>query len=206
MTQTKTTKRALLASVLSIVMCLTMLIGSTFAWFTDTATTGVNTIQAGNLNIDLVDENGDTVVGRPLVFTDLDDNDFWEPGCTYTLENVYVVNNGNLALEYEIVISGIDGDSDLLEVINWTTSGTADGVLLPGAKSEAISITGHMLETANNDYMNLTLDGIAITVNAYQTPSEKDSYNETYDDDARVAEEVKVTTVVTAAQLQTMLT
>lgn len=45
----KTTKRALFSSVLAIVLCLAMLIGTTFAWFTDTASTGVNKIQAGNL-------------------------------------------------------------------------------------------------------------------------------------------------------------
>ena len=43
----KSTKRALLTSVLAMVVCLAMLVGSTFAWFTDTATTGVNKIQAG---------------------------------------------------------------------------------------------------------------------------------------------------------------
>mgnify|MGYP000104092499 CR=1 FL=1 len=41
---TKTTKRALVSSVLAIVLCLAMLIGTTFAWFTDTASTGVNKI------------------------------------------------------------------------------------------------------------------------------------------------------------------
>ncbi len=205
MTQ-KSTKRALLASVFSILICLSMLIGSTFAWFTDTATTGVNTIQSGNLDVDLVDDNGASVVGRKLAFKDSDNNFYWEPGCTYTLENVYVVNNGNLALEYEIVITGIDGNTGLLKVIEWTIHGTEDGILLPGAKSGAISIEGHMLETANNDYMNMTLEGISITVNAYQTPSEKDSSTEDYDKDARPAEEVKTATVVTAAQLQTMLT
>lgn len=38
------TKKALIASVLSLVLCVSMLVGSTFAWFTDTATTSVNTI------------------------------------------------------------------------------------------------------------------------------------------------------------------
>ncbi len=60
MTNSKHTKRALLASVLSVVLCCAMLIGSTFAWFTDSVTSSGNKIQAGNLNIDLLvkDENG----------------------------------------------------------------------------------------------------------------------------------------------------
>lgn len=44
----KSTKRALLVSALSLVVCLAMLVGTTFAWFTDTATTGVNKIVSGN--------------------------------------------------------------------------------------------------------------------------------------------------------------
>ena len=47
------TKKALIASVLSLVLCVSMLVGSTFAWFTDTATTSVNKIVAGNLDIEL---------------------------------------------------------------------------------------------------------------------------------------------------------
>lgn len=47
MTSRKSTKRALVSSALAIIMCVAMLIGATFAWFTDTASTGVNKIQAG---------------------------------------------------------------------------------------------------------------------------------------------------------------
>ena len=53
MTKSKNTKRALLASVLSMMLCLAMLIGSTFAWFTDSVTSGKNTIVAGNLDVEL---------------------------------------------------------------------------------------------------------------------------------------------------------
>ena len=63
MTNRKSTKRALLGSVMAMVLCLAMLVGATFAWFTDTASTGVNKIQAGNLDVQLQyatawDENG----------------------------------------------------------------------------------------------------------------------------------------------------
>ena len=56
----KATKRALLTSVTALVMCVVMLVGTTFAWFTDTASTGVNKIQAGNLDIKLLAEDGVT--------------------------------------------------------------------------------------------------------------------------------------------------
>ena len=58
MTSSKSTKRALLTSVLALLMCVTMLVGATFAWFTDTASTGVNKIQAGNLDVQIQDEEG----------------------------------------------------------------------------------------------------------------------------------------------------
>ncbi len=53
MTNSKSTKRALLTSVLALLMCVTMLVGATFAWFTDTASTGVSKIQAGNLDLEV---------------------------------------------------------------------------------------------------------------------------------------------------------
>ncbi len=53
MTNRKSTKRALLGSVMAMVLCLAMLVGATFAWFTDTASTGVNKIQSGKLDVAL---------------------------------------------------------------------------------------------------------------------------------------------------------
>ena len=54
----KSTKRALLTSIVSLVLCCTMLIGTTFAWFTDTVTSAGNKIQAGNLDVALEMWNG----------------------------------------------------------------------------------------------------------------------------------------------------
>ena len=53
MTKQKSTKRALLMSALALLMCVSMLIGSTFAWFTDSVTSAGNKIQAGTLDIEL---------------------------------------------------------------------------------------------------------------------------------------------------------
>ena len=71
MSNTKTTKRALLSSVIAMLVCITMLIGTTFAWFTDTASTAVTKIQAGNLDVALeMKENGNwvTAEGKTLQF------------------------------------------------------------------------------------------------------------------------------------------
>ena len=66
MTSSKSTKRALISSTLAILMCVAMLIGTTFAWFTDTASTAVNKIQAGTLDIQLLDAQGNSLEGQTL--------------------------------------------------------------------------------------------------------------------------------------------
>ena len=192
MTNRKSTKRALLGSVMAMVLCLAMLVGATFAWFTDTASTGVNKIQAGNLDVQLVDENGNSLEGKTLEFKKAanaaeGEAVLWEPGCTYELPAVYVKNNGNLALKYKVAITGINGSAKLNEVIDWTINDadlSADHSLSAGATSEALTIKGHMQESAGNDYMNESIDGIAITVYATQDTVESDSFHNTYDENA----------------------
>ena len=99
MEQTKT-KKALIMSVLSMVLCIAMLIGMTFAWFTDTASTGVNKIQAGNLDVKLMYSTDMQTWKEANEQTKLfDDNALWEPGYTQVVY-LKVVNGGNLALKY----------------------------------------------------------------------------------------------------------
>ena len=192
MTNRKSTKRALLGSVVAMVLCLAMLVGATFAWFTDTASTGVNKIQAGNLDVQLVDENGNSLEGKTLEFKKAanaaeGEAVLWEPGCTYELPAVYVKNNGKLALKYKVVITGINGSAKLNDAIDWTINDadlSADHSLAAGATSEALTIKGHMQEAAGNDYMNESIDGITITVYATQDTVESDSFNNTYDENA----------------------
>ena len=203
MTNRKSTKRALLGSVMAMVLCLAMLVGATFAWFTDTASTGVNKIQAGNLDValEMKDAAGQWVSaeGKTLDFVKAADAKgeaiLWEPGCTYTLPELRVVNNGNLALKYKLVISGIRGDAELNNVIDWAV--TLDGAAYAlgeehhlAAKNgetvdaDVLTISGKMQESAGNDYMNKSIDGIAITVVATQDTVESDSFNNTYDANA----------------------
>ena len=195
MTNRKSTKRALLGSVMAMVLCLAMLVGATFAWFTDTTSTGVNKIQAGNLDVALEMKDGDNWVsaeGKTLTFKTKDnraaDQILWEPGCTYELPQLRVVNKGNLALKYKIQITGIQGDAKLNEVIDWTINDAAidltEGHLTAGQQGDAFTIKGHMQDTAGNDYQNLTIDGIGINVVATQDTVESDSFHNQYDADA----------------------
>ena len=204
MTSSKSTKRALISSALALLMCVAMLIGTTFAWFTDTASTGVNKIQAGNLNIELQmkDNNGNWVnaEGKTLPFlvegkipaegTQI----LWEPGCTYYVPEVRVVNKGNLAVKFEYVneLLGVTGKlAEVLEPVFKTPVDTngediniEPEVLKPGEASPAWSFGYHMLETAGNEYQNATATGMCLTVVATQVPYEKDSISDQYDKDA----------------------
>ena len=101
MTNRKSTKRALLGSIMAMVLCLAMLVGATFAWFTDTASTGVNKIQAGNLDIK-VEYTLDGENWKDLdEATDIFQKGLWEPGHTEVVALKFK-NNGNLALKYNI--------------------------------------------------------------------------------------------------------
>ena len=103
MTNAKITKRALLSSVLSLILCVSMLVGTTFAWFTDSVTSANNVIKSGNLDIELEYWNGTKWVdvnGQSDILT----NELWEPGVT---EVAYfrIANAGSLALKYQFGIN-----------------------------------------------------------------------------------------------------
>ena len=197
MTNRKSTKRALLGSVMAMVLCLAMLVGATFAWFTDTASTGVNKIQAGNLDIEIQDENGNAIKNlawktQEGTAFDEEQNPLWEPGCTYTLTPFQIVNKGNLALKYKIVVTGLEGDAGLLKVIKFTYKtgeetfdmNTEGHLTANGGASKVITVSAHMDEAAGNEYMNKTLEGVKFTVYATQDTVESDSFHNTYDETA----------------------
>ena len=199
----KATKRALLTSVMALVMCVVMLVGTTFAWFTDTASTGVNKIVAGNLKVDIVGETSDTHING-LSFQNKDNSAeiLWEPGCRYLTEGFRIANKGNLALKWKAQVNkgataANAGNFDLLDVIdfylvtkaaNGTETETALDEFTGNLKKTEISdvyyIKGVMQTTAGNDYQGLELGGITITVYATQDTVENDSFNDQYDKDA----------------------
>ena len=209
----KATKRALLTSVMALVMCVVMLVGTTFAWFTDTASTGVNKIVSGNLKVDIIGENSDSHIetlnftkAGTVVGTDAAAAILWEPGCRYLTDGFRIANNGNLALKWKAQVNkgttaANEGGFDLLDVIDfYLVTKAADGTetetaldeftgnLKKTETSEVYYIKGVMQTTAGNDYQDLTLDGITITVYATQDTVENDSFNNQYDKYAQYGE------------------
>ncbi|MBQ2836732.1 MAG: hypothetical protein IJE67_01230 [Peptococcaceae bacterium] len=115
------TKKSLLTSITALVVCFTMLVSSTFAWFTSTVTSSGNVVAAGNLKVELLHENAytksqaiapvevtedaDKTELKNKLFVDAAGNDMlWEPGAV-TWENFTIRNAGDLALVYQFAIS-----------------------------------------------------------------------------------------------------
>ena len=203
--KTMNTKKALIASLLSLVLCVSMLVGSTFAWFTDTASTGVNRITSGNLHVEIQDESGNKLTKLEWKASDgrAQDQILWEPGCTYTLTPFKIVNTGNLALKYKLVVTGLDGDSELLDVIRFTYKiGTEDFALneeghlaANGGETGLITVSATMASDAGNEYMGKTLDNVKFTVYATQDTAENDSFGNRYDQFATYAPSGEMYTV-----------
>ena len=175
----KSKKSALLLSFTSLLLCFAMLVGSTFAWFTDTATTGVNKIKAGNLDIELAYKNSTTggefkkANKETPVF---DNNAQWEPGhVEYVV--LKVSNEGNLALKYKLGINianevgstnvydnpfnlsdyirfaVLDGDRSSLDRDDLVAAATENSKLI----KEGYSKEDHLLAGENNSEKTVTL-------------------------------------------------
>ncbi len=219
MNNKRATKRALLTSVMALVMCVVMLVGTTFAWFTDTASTGVNKIVSGNLKVDIIGADNEDHVEK-LNFKNAAGAEgealLWEPGCRYLTVGFRIANKGNLALKWKAVVNKgttaeNPGNFDLLDVIDfYLVTKAADGTetetplneftgtLQKTAISDVYYIKGVMDKNAGNDYQGLTLEDITITVVATQDTVENDSFGKTYDEDATYP-------VASAAEMKTAL-
>ncbi len=215
----KNFKKIIVPAIAAIALCISLIAGATYAWFTDEAKTNVNKIQSGKLDValEMSMDNGatwTTAEGQTLSFLKMnaegeltaDANILWEPGCTYKLPLLRVINNGNLALKYKVALSGATGDLNLLEAISFTANITKDGadtattmtgaygsvlaesMLKPeidGVKSfDIIALEAKMDENAGNEYMGLAVNNISVTVYAMQAVYESDSTGSDYDKDA----------------------
>jgi predicted ribosomally synthesized peptide with SipW-like signal peptide len=102
-------KRSFIMSLTSLILCVAMLLGTTFAWFSETVSSGINTIKSGNLDVELEYYNAEakkwmTVNGAEDIFNP---DAKWEPGYT---EVVYLKlsNLGSLAIKYYLGINIVD--------------------------------------------------------------------------------------------------
>ncbi len=207
------TKRTLITSVISLMLCFAMLLGTTWAWFTDEVTSSGNKVVAGNLKIDLeiLDKESGVLSSIKDSAKAIFDYDLWEPG--YTAVTLFrVENEGNLALKWEARFVSPNELSSLANVIDVyvcpgatgypadrnldgyvkvgtvadfvnTIKSTTYGTLLSG-EIATLGIALKMQESAGNEYMGESLGEFDIQIAATQYSSESDSYDETYDNDS----------------------
>jgi len=102
--KTKTTRGALLMSALALFLCVSMLVGTTFAWFTDSVTSANNVIASGNLDVVLEYWDGDSYEEITSATKLFDDEALWEPGHT-EVAYLKISNAGSLALKYQLNVN-----------------------------------------------------------------------------------------------------
>ena len=200
-------KARLISSVLVLVMMITSLLGTTFAWFTDLAVSGGNTIQVGSLKVGLYHKVGedDWKSIKDNSNHKIFDYDKWEPGYT-RFETLKIANLGNLALQYKLsievagrAVTGSNGENlaDVIDVYvvdgentsssSWTYKGTLTQVMrnpssfiggqLLAREENVVSIALRMQTTAGNAYQGLDVGDIYVNLVATQWNYEKDSFD-----------------------------
>ena len=174
MTKINSTKKAFALALLSTLLCVSMLIGTTFAWFTDTASTAVNKIQAGNLDIEL-EYSKDFSEWKKVNDTTkvFEESTLWEPGRT---EVVYlrVKNAGNLALNYTLGIYNLYNSTgknvlgNKYSLGDYVKLGAAEADAAYADRAAAISAVQDSAKTLNN-IGNTGVVGETLATNATKT-------------------------------------
>ena len=250
MTNSKYTKRALVSSALAILMCVAMLIGTTFAWFTDSVTNTGNKIQAGTLDIEVEYTLDGTEWAKLDEAADLFGDGLFEPGYTRVVA-FRISNNGDLALKYKIgmnivsetagtnkagnpyklsdylkvktspiqeandvgdIMVAIAFDRDASKAIGWGPETNfkdakvmASDKILYADQQVYFVMQVYMPESVGNEANAISTEKAAsinfgLNVVATQVPYEKDSFGNTYDEDATYP------VVVSRNELNTSLT
>ena len=129
MTNRISTKHAFLTSLMALLLCFTMLLGTTYAWFTDSVTSAGNKIQAGTLDVQLfmhtenntieITNESAPIFGPGSLAQDNAAETLWEPGKTQVVY-LSIKNNGSLALKYKVDLVVTDIQKALNEALVYT--------------------------------------------------------------------------------------
>ena len=150
MTEMKNRKRALLGSVLALLLCIALFTGTTFAWFTDTVSSEDNQVSTGTLKIDLIHNGNSLKETGEAIFVSPEQG--WEPGFVQ-FEEVTIVNNGSLHFKYRLSIVPAGELSKLADVIEVYVANVDDGVYNKtdrDATLASMSYIGTVADIVNN--------------------------------------------------------
>ena len=207
------TRNSLFTSVIALVLCVAMLAGTTYAWFTDVATSKDNVIQTGNLDVTMEWANDfDATTWQDATTGAIFTHNNWEPGYT-DVKYIKITNKGNLNLKWRLTleaegavtklsdvidvycvnpataqltsIDGLTSAGTLTNVLNNTDVFAPTGALVPGAEV-IVAMAMHMDEDAGNTYQGLSLcnAGFSVKIVATQDVGESDSFGDQYDNNA----------------------
>lgn len=203
----KNTKCALILSSLALIICASLFVGSTYAWFSDSVSSAGNKVVAGTLDVQLLADEGagyrDISESGVPIFGAGSAEDLWEPGKT-RVAYLAVKNSGTLSLKYKVMLNVEDIEKDLYEVMEYTvadqaqygavtewTAGSgqvplpgvqeiASNILLEAGETHYFALSVHMKETADAQYMGGQAS-FDILVAATQASAESDSFGNQYD-------------------------
>lgn len=176
-------RRAFLGGALLTIISVMLMLGSTMAWFQDSKVV-INTYTFGNLDVDVVNENGTTIAATTINFVKPDGGEYqadeflFEPGATFRLKEFYVKNSGDVALKYRLKLDSgrATGDIKLLDAMDvYATMGgdpfaldSETRTLAARETDEAVQIYLHMKPSAGNEYQDLAVSGLIVKVIAVQ--------------------------------------
>ena len=170
----KITKSALLTSSISLLLCFAMLIGTTFAWFTDTASTGLNKIQAGKLDVALlmysgnkyVDISDDTapIFGTGSIAQNNNAETLWEPGKTQ-VAYLAIENKGNLDLKYNVNLMVKNVKNDLYKVMEYAIIPDAEyGEVAGWTSGNAVNVGAQLVSNGDVELAKGAIHKFALAI------------------------------------------
>ena len=178
-------KTKIVAAILIILLCMSSIVGSTFALFTNNMEDGTIGINAttGRVSVDIIDENKKSLVGDVLDFQTYGQGViYFEPGATYHTQAFTVINNGNLPVNIHMFVSVDErvGNKDFYDAFElWITTDVTKresqvrlrdyvGRLDVGKETDTYYLVVKMKPDAGNTFKNKAYRGIGVTVYAIQ--------------------------------------
>ncbi len=170
-------KRTLIGSLLMMLLSCSMLLGTTFAWFVDSETAQVGTIQSGTLKFEM-EYALQHANGGELEWHNAQDGAaffgegaLWEPGYTGVVY-IRVTNTGSLALKYRCSVQVTDNvigknqDGGNIDLRDYVWVGVTNPVDAPYAeRTEAVSAAANMQLLSNQ--ISGRANGVAYSTDAF---------------------------------------
>ncbi len=178
-------RQALMLSISSMLICTMMLVGMTYAWFTDSAVTAVNAIHTGTVNADLMYKTSDGTYRRLTQNTSLfaDTTTPWVPG-HIEIKYLKIENNGTLPIRYSLGVkadlsSNVQNENALLNALQYAfvqLNAANDTITADEVTGAAPSASRNInLNPLSNAYGNSPISELG-TLTATGTNGSKDAY------------------------------